>query len=109
MKKILITFASSLLFFSLNVFADPHIDEAVKHASAAAEGGDAAKVVEHAIPALEHAMTSALTAKGLKKTHTEAAIKALETAIDQGKNNKTDAASASAQAAIEHLNAANKS
>jgi len=56
---------------SMNVFANPHFEEAIKHASAAAQAGDSSKI-------FEHTMASALTAKGLTKTHTDEATKALD-------------------------------
>lgn len=108
MKIITFTCASSLVFLSMSVVADPHFEEAIKHASAAAQASENAKIIEHALPALEHTMAGALTAKGLTKTHADEATKALETALDQAKAKKTDAASASAKSAVEHLNAANK-
>ncbi|NOU20881.1 MAG: hypothetical protein HOO93_03670 [Methyloglobulus sp.] len=108
MKKILLTYASSLLLVSMNAFANPHYDEAIKHATAAAQAGEASKIIEHTLPALEHTMAGALTAKGITKTHTDEATKALETALDLAKAKKTEAATASVQAAVEHLKAANK-
>lgn len=36
MKKITLTYASTLLFLSMNVFANPHYDEAIKYATATA-------------------------------------------------------------------------
>lgn len=108
MKKLILTFASSILFVSMNVFADPHLDEAIKHASAAAGAGDAPQIVEHTLPALEHTMAYALTAKGLKKSHSDEAVKALEKGLDLAKNKKAEDAKASVQAAVDHLTAANK-
>lgn len=108
MKKLTVVTASSLLLLSVNVFANPHYDEAIKHATAAAQAGDDAKIIEHTLPALEHTMAGALTAKGLTKSHSDEATKALETALDLAKNKKTADATASVQAAVEHLNAANK-
>lgn len=108
MKIITVTYASSLLLFSMNVFANPHFDEAIKHAAAAAQANDNAKLIEHTLPALEHTMAGALTAKGVTKTHADAATKALETALDQAKSKKSDAATAAAKSAVEHLKAANK-
>lgn len=108
MKKILLTYASSLLLVSMNAFANPHYDEAIKHATAAAQAGEASKIIEHTLPALEHTMAGALTAKGITKTHTDEATKALETTLDLAKAKKTEAATASVQAAVEHLKAANK-
>ena len=108
MKITTLTYASSLLFISMNVFAEPHFQEALKHATAASQAGDAASVIEHALPALEHTMAGALTAKGITKTHSDESTKALETALDLAKNKKSEDAKASAQAAVEHLTAANK-
>jgi len=108
MKKITIISASSLLLLGMNAFANPHYDEALKHATAAAKAGDSAKIIEHALPALEHTMSGALTAKGITKTHSDEATKALETALDLAKNKKAEDATASVQAAVEHLKAANK-
>lgn len=109
MKKIKFIFASSLFVFSMATFAgNPHFDEAIKHATAASQAGDTAKIIEHALPALEHAMAGALTAKGLSKSHSDEAVKALEKTLDSAKNKKADDATASANAALEHLKAANK-
>ncbi len=108
MKKLILTFASSMLFVSMNVFAEPHLDEAIKHASAAAGSDDAAQIVEHALPALEHTMSAALNAKGLTKSHIDEAVKALEKGLDAAKNKKAEDAKSSVQAAVEHLTAANK-
>lgn len=108
MKKIILTYASSLLFFSLNAFADPHLDEAIKHATAAAQANDNAQIIEHTLPALEHTMAGALKAKGITKTHTDEATKALETALDKARAKKTSDATAAAASAVEHLKAANK-
>jgi Small metal-binding protein len=107
-EKITLTYASALLLLSMNVFANPHYDEAIKHAIAAAQAGDASKIIEHTLPTLEHTMAGALTAKGLTKTHTDEATRALETTLDLAKAKKSEAATASAQAAVEHLKAANK-
>ena len=92
----------------MSAFADPHFDEAIKHASAAAQANDNASVIEHTLPALEHTMAGALVAKGLTKTHADEATTALETALDQAKAKKSDAATAAAKSAVEHLKAANK-
>ena len=94
-------------YTTMDVFASPHYDEAIKHVSAAAGAGDAAKIVEHTLPALEHTMVGALNAKGLTKSHTDEAVKALEAALDLVKNKKATEATASVQAAVEHLKAAN--
>jgi Small metal-binding protein len=108
MKKITFTYASSLLLLSMNALANPHYDEAIKHASAAAQAGDASNIIEHTLPALEHTMAGALTAKGLTKSHTDEATKALEKTLDLAKAKKSDEATASVKAALEHLKEANK-
>lgn len=108
MKKIILTYASSLLFFSLNAFADPHFDEAIKHATAAAQANDNAQIIEHTLPALEHTMAGALNAKGVTKTHVDEATKALESALDNARGKKKSEATAAASSAVEHLKAANK-
>ncbi|MBK8814619.1 MAG: hypothetical protein IPN42_03510 [Methylococcaceae bacterium] len=108
MNKITLATASSLLFLSINAFADPHFDEAIKHASPAVQANDNAGIIEHSLPALEHTMAGALTAKGVTKTHADEATKALEKALDQAKAKKLEAASAAAKSAVEHLKAANK-
>jgi hypothetical protein len=108
MKKIKLISASSLLLLGMNAFANPHYDEALKHAIAAAQAGDSSKIIEHTLPALEHTMAGALTAKGLTRTHAQEATKALETALDLAKNKKAEDASASVKSAVEHLKVANK-
>lgn len=87
MKITTLTYASSLLFLSMNAFANPHYDEAIKHATAAAQASDAASVIEHALPALEHTMAGTLTAKGGQNPSDEATT-ALETALNLAKNKK---------------------
>lgn len=108
MKKIILTIACSFFFLGVEAWADPHFDEAIKHASAAAQANDNAGIIEHSLAALEHTMSGALTAKGLVKTHTDEATKALESAVDQAKAKKLEAASAAAKSAVDHLKAANK-
>ena len=108
MKKIILTTASSLLLLSLNALANPHYDEAIKHATAAAQAGDAAQIVEHVLPAIEHTMSGALNAKGLVKSHTDEAVKALEKGLDLARNKKAEDASISVKSAVEHLKEANK-
>ena len=108
MKKLTVVYASLLFLSSINVFANPHYDEAIKHATAASQAGDTAQIIEHTLPALEHTMSGALTAKGLTKTHTDAATSALEKALDLAKAKKSNEATASAKEAVEHLKAANK-
>ncbi len=113
MKKLTVVFASVLLFLSMSVFAEPHLDQAIEHATAAVEHGKmghASVLVEHATPALEHAMAGALVARGVAKSHTDNAITDLEQAIKHGKEGDAHAGVATtyAETALEHLKAANK-
>jgi Small metal-binding protein len=113
MKKLSIVYAVALLLVSINVFAEPHLDEAIKHASAALEhgkAGHASVLVEHATPALEHTMAGALVAKGAAKSHTDYAVADLEEAIKHGKegNEHAGVATTYVESALEHLKAANK-
>jgi Small metal-binding protein len=113
MKKLTVVYAASLLFLSLNVFAEPHLDQAIEHTTAAIEhgkAGHASVLVEHATPALEHAMAGALIARGVAKSHTDYAVTDLEQAIKHGKegNDHVGVATTYAETALEHLKAANK-
>jgi hypothetical protein len=113
MKKLTLVWGSVLLLFSAAIFAEPHLDEAIKHATAAIEhgkAGHASVLVEHATPALEHAMAGALVARGVAKSHTDYAITDLEEAIKHGKegNEHAGVATTYAETALEHLKAANK-
>lgn len=113
MKKFLVLYAIGLLFLSMNVLADPHFDEAIKHATAAVEHGKmghASVLVEHATPALEHTLAGALNAKGLAKSHADNAVTDLEQAIKHGKEGDAHVGVATtyAETALEHLKAANK-
>lgn len=113
MKKLTLACGTALLLLSAAVFAEPHLDEAIKHATAAVEHGKmghASVLVEHATPALEHAMAGALIARGVAKSHTDNAITDLEEAIKHGKEGDKHAGVATtyAETALEHLKAANK-
>lgn len=110
MKKLTQLSVSALFFISLNAFADPHLDEAISHATAALESGKSGHssvLVEHARPALEHAMAASVTTKGLARTKIEAAMKDLEEAIKHGKSLHADIATTYMEAALEDLQAAN--
>jgi len=113
MKKITLIYGAALLLLATAVFAEPHLDEAIKHATAAVEhgkAGHASVLVEHATPALEHTMAGALVAKGAAKSHTDNAITDLEEAIKHGKEGDAHVGVATtyAETALEHLKAANK-
>lgn len=113
MKNHTVLVASGLLLFGMNVFADPHFDEAITHATAAVEhgkAGHASVLVEHAIPALEHTLAGALNAKGAAKSHADNAVADLEEAIKHGKHGKghEGVATIYAETALGHLKEANK-
>jgi Small metal-binding protein len=108
MKKIILTSTTALLFSCLNVFAEPHLDEAITHATAAAQASGQEKLLEHARPALEHATAAALIARGVSLAHANDGVKALEDAIAKAKAKKTDEAQKLANSAVAHLKAANK-
>ena len=113
MKKLTVAYAVSLLFLSMSVFAEPHLDQAIEHATAAVEHGKAghpAVLVEHAVPALEHTMAGALIARGAAKSHTDYAVTDLDEAIKHGKEGDAHVGVATtyAETALEHLKAANK-
>ncbi len=110
MKKL--TFLSiAYLFFASVAFAEPHLDEAITHATAAVDHGKqghASVLVEHAAPALEHTLSAATVAHGPSKGHVNNAIADLEEAVKHGKMGHADVATTYAETALEHLKAANK-
>lgn len=113
MKKLIVVYASSLLLLSMNVFAEPHLDQAIEHTTAAVEhgkAGHASVMLEHARPALEHAMAGAVVARGVAKSHTDYAMVDLEEAIKHAKEGDAHVGVATtyAETALEHLKAANK-
>jgi hypothetical protein len=111
MKKVRMIYGASLLLLSAAVFADPHLDEAIKHTTAAVEHGKmghASVLVEHAVPALEHTMTAVIAAKGLSLSHINNAITDLEETIKHGKKGHAEIATTYAETSLEHLKAANK-
>lgn len=111
MNKLTIAVATSLLLFNAAVFADPHLDEAIKHAEAAVNSGKTGHshdLVEHAGSAREHAMAAELTEKGQAKTRTDNAIIDLDEAIKHGKMMHAEIATTYAEAALDDLKKANK-
>ncbi|MBK8814621.1 MAG: hypothetical protein IPN42_03520 [Methylococcaceae bacterium] len=111
MKKLTRVSAIALFLASMTVFAEPHLEEAITHTAAAVEQGKtghSAYLVEHAKPALEHAMAASVVAKGHSKTKIEDAIKDLEEAIKHGELLHADVATTYVEAALEDLRVANK-
>lgn len=108
MKKLAFVCVSLFLVLSNVVFAKEHASEALDHAKAAVEHGKAGHpsvLVDHAKLALEHALAGSLVSKGVAKNHLDAAAKSLQNAIDQGGLDKTEAATKSAEEAVNHIQA----
>jgi len=114
MKKITLIGAALLGLLSAPVFAEEHADAALEHTNMAIQygkGGHNPILVTHAKEALEHAKVADALASGESKTHLDAAIKSLETAIDHGKMKGKDhgkLAVKAAEAAAEHIKAGNQ-
>jgi len=87
-----------LAFSSLTAYAaEDHVEEALKHAKAAAKADDASAVVQHAEQAKIHAKTA--------DEHLDAGITSLDNAITHGKQGHADMAKKAADEAVTHLNA----
>ena len=114
MKKILLIGAALLGLLSSPVFAEEHIDSALEHTNMAIQYGKAEHnqiLVTHLKEALAQAKLADALVDGESKTHVDAAIKSLESALEHGKMRGKDhvkLATKAAQAAAEHLKAGNK-
>ena len=111
MKNFKILSAIAVMLISAAAFAEPHLDEAIKHATEAVKAGKAGKshdLVMHAEPAMEHALSADTVAHGPAKGHFADAITDLEEAIKHGKMLHGEIATTYAETALEHLKAANK-
>ncbi|MFA6162145.1 MAG: small metal-binding protein SmbP [Methylobacter sp.] len=109
MKKLASVCASLLLLLSTSVFAaQDHAAQALEHANQAVthgKAGHAPVLVDHAKAALEHSLAAAIEAKGVPKTHLDAASASLQEAIDKGTLGDAESATKSAEEAVEHLKA----
>ncbi len=114
MKKITLIGAALLGFLSSPVFAEEHADAALEHTKMAIQYGKAghnAILVNHAKEALAHAKVAASLVDGESKTHLDAAVTSLESALDHGKmkgKEHVKVATKAAEAAAEHIKAGNK-
>lgn len=111
MKKLATIGAGLLFLLSTSVFAEEHAAAALKHAHDAVVHGKAGHtpvLLEHAKAALEDALSASIIAKGVSKNHLDAGAKELQDAIDQATLGHVGGATARAEAAIQHLKAANK-
>jgi len=88
-----------LTFCSFGVYAaESHMEQALKHAEAAAKATDGKTIAEHAEAAKTHAKTA--------DEHLDASITSLNDAIDHGKMKHPEAAQKAAEEAVTHLKAA---
>ena len=78
--------------------AESHMEQALKHAEAAAKATDGKVISEHAGKAKDHAKTA--------DEHLDAGIVSLDGAIEQAKQGHADLAKKSAEEAVTHLKAA---
>lgn len=111
MKQLVTLGASLLLSFCSMAFAEEHADVALTHAKEAVihgKAGHSATLIEHAEVSLTHANKAVEVSKGENKTHLEAGVKALQAAIEHGKQNHAEIATKSAEEAVEHLQAGDK-
>jgi len=118
MKKLASVFVGLLLCVSTTVFAAglseaglEHVNAALEHANAAVvhgKAGHAPILVEHAKSALNHTLAASIVAKGVPKTHIDAAADSLQKAIDEGELGKVEPATKSAEEAVTHLEASKK-
>jgi hypothetical protein len=81
-----------------------HANAAVVHGKA----GHAPILVEHAKLALNHTLEASLVAKGVPKTHLDAAADSLQKSVDHGELGHAEPATKSAEEAVGHLNASKK-
>lgn len=93
--------------------AEEHAEAALEHANQAVihgQAGHASMLVDHATEALKHAHAASNIAKGKSKTHIEAAVESLESAVKHGKMGAghEPMATKAAEDAVEHLKAANQ-
>ncbi len=89
----------TLALCSLGAYAaEDHVEQAQKHAKAAAKASDAKEIAQHAEQARIHAKTA--------DEHLDAGITSLDNAISQGKQGNADMAKKAAEEAVTHLKAA---
>ncbi len=111
MKKLASICTGLLFFLSTSVFAEQHAVGALEHTKAAVvqgKSGHTMALVEQAKAALEDVLEATLVAKGLVKNHLDAGSKELQEAIDHGNMGHVGVATHHAEAALQHIKAANK-
>jgi hypothetical protein len=98
-------------FLSTCALAEEHFITGKQHATAAVVHGAEGHtriLMEHAKAALEHTLEASLTAKGVQKSHLDAAAKELQVCLDLAGNGHIGAATMHAEAAEKHIKASNK-
>jgi hypothetical protein len=118
MKKLASVFVGLLLCVSTTVFAEglskaasEHVKKALEHANTAVvhgKAGHAPVLVEHAKLALNHTLEASLVAKGVPKTHIDAAADSLQQSIDHGELGHSEPATKAAEEGVAHLEASKK-
>lgn len=115
MKKLASVVLGLSLCLSVPVFAvgqtaavSEHTAQALEHANAAVvhgKAGHAPVLVEHTKSALNHTLAAGLVAKGVPKTHVNAAADSFQKAIDEGELGHADTATKAAEEGVGHLKA----
>ncbi|MGR8979883.1 MAG: small metal-binding protein SmbP [Gammaproteobacteria bacterium] len=113
MKKMTLIITGLFVFLSFAVFAEEHADAALEHTKMAivhGKAGHAPVLQEHANTALIHAQKAVEKASGEAKTHMQAAVKSLESAVEHAKMGPghEEMATKAAEEAAEHIKAGNK-
>ena len=108
MKKWASILICLLVFQSASVFAEEHFIAGQEHTNAAIVQGEAGHtriLIEHAKAALEHTLQASLAAKGMQKSHLDAAVKELQECLDLASLGHIGAATLHAETAEKHIKA----
>jgi hypothetical protein len=111
MRELASTCVVLSFFLSTCALAEEHFLTGKEHANAAVIHGIKGHtriLMEHAKAALEHTLEASLTAKGIRKSHLEAAVKELQECLDLAGNGHIGAATMHAEAAEKHIKASEK-
>ena len=111
MKKLTLIGTGLLLFSGNPVFAEEHFVAVQEHVNAAIVHGGAGHtrvLREHAKAALAHALEASIVAKGMSKSHLDAAAKELQESLDLVNLGHVGAATIHVEAAEKHIKASEK-
>jgi hypothetical protein len=109
--KILASIFTILLLVSVSVSAEEHFFAAKDHTHDAViqgEAGHTRVLVEHVKAVLENALKASLNAKGMQKSHLDAAATELQESLDLATMGHIGAATLHAEAAERHIKASNE-